>query len=91
MRRGHFIAGQECGQDGPSFEVIDPSTRAPMGHAALGTAADIDRAVTAAQDAQRSWWSLAPGERERVLLRCADHVETYGGQLTETLMAESGS
>ncbi len=91
MKTGHFIDGRERGQEGPFFEVFDPSTREVMGHAARGETEDVDRAVRAARLAHARWWNLAPGERERILLRCADHLEEHGESLVDTLLRESGS
>jgi len=62
-----------------------------MGQAARGSDADIDRAVESARQAQPRWWNLSPGERERILLRCADHLETHSDSLIEPLLQESGS
>jgi len=91
MKRGHFINGVENAREGASFDVLDPTTGTVMGHAAQGTEADVDHAVEAARQAQPRWWNLPPGDRERILLRCADHLEQNGDQLIETLLAESGS
>ncbi|MEE2750939.1 MAG: aldehyde dehydrogenase family protein [Myxococcota bacterium] len=91
MNRGHFINGHESPGNGARFEVLDPATCTVMGSAAQGTDLDIDQAVEAARQAQPRWWNLPPGERERILLRCADHLEHQGSQLIDTLLGESGS
>jgi len=91
MKRGHFIEGCEVASDGGCFEVLDPSTCTVLGEAAQGSEADIDRAVASARQAQPRWWNLPPGDRERILLRCADHLEKHGEELIDTLLGESGS
>ncbi len=91
MNKGHFIDGRESNTDQLFFEVLDPATSTVMGHAAKGKEADVDAAVEAARQAQPRWWNLPPGDRERILLRCADHIERHGSQLIDTLLQESGS
>ena len=90
MHRGHFIGGVET-RARETFEVLDPSTRTGIGTAAVGSESDVDAAVESATTAQRAWINLPPGDRERILLRCADHLEAEGAAMTETLLRESGS
>jgi len=91
MRRGHFIDGEETGLTGETFDVLDPTNKAVLGQAAQGHSVDVDQAVESARQAQPRWWNLPPGERERILLQCADHLEAHGAELIDTLLGESGS
>jgi acyl-CoA reductase-like NAD-dependent aldehyde dehydrogenase len=43
--------GRTHASDGGTFEVCDPSTGGPLATVAKATKADVDRAVTAAQNA----------------------------------------
>ncbi|MCX8474653.1 MAG: methylmalonate-semialdehyde dehydrogenase (CoA acylating), partial [Sphingomonas sp.] len=48
----HFIAGPEGGGTSRESDVFDPNTGDVQAHVRLGTQADLDRAVAAAQAAQ---------------------------------------
>jgi aldehyde dehydrogenase (NAD+) len=61
---------------GETFSTLNPSTGEVVAHLALAGAADVDRAVAAAQAAFEGPWSrFKPSERQEVLLRLADLVE----------------
>jgi aldehyde dehydrogenase (NAD+) len=89
---GHFIHGGEVsavsGETFPSYALM---TGEILGHAARGSAADVDAAVKSARAGFKTWASLPPAERERVLLRAADLLETRANSLTDILIDESGS
>ncbi len=88
----HFIDGQMYPPSaGVYFPSLAPMTGTVLGYAARGTAADAEAAVTSAQRGFAHWWGLPPVERERILLRCADHVEARANDLLDLLMDESGS
>ena len=70
-----FLDGQWRTSSGQALPVTDPSTGSGLGEIAGGTAADIDAAVKAAQDAQRGDWGKATAlERGRVLTRIGQLV-----------------
>lgn len=52
--------------------VINPATEEVLGHQPLATAADLDRALQAAQRAWPVWRAKPPGERGRILHRAAE-------------------
>jgi acyl-CoA reductase-like NAD-dependent aldehyde dehydrogenase len=69
---GHVIDGEVVASiDGQTMPVIDPATGDEVGVAALGSAADVDRAVRSARAAfdDGRWRYLAPLEKERRLRR----------------------
>jgi acyl-CoA reductase-like NAD-dependent aldehyde dehydrogenase len=93
LDRGLIIGGveQEAADEG-RFDVFAPETGSKLGSVARGRAEDIDLAVTAARRGFAIWSSLAARERERVLLRAADIIETDGmARLLDLLIDESGS
>jgi len=60
---------------GRSFANLDPSTEAPLGPVARGDAADVDRAVRAADAALRGpWREITPAARGRLLLELARRI-----------------
>ena len=71
---------------GRTFPVVDPATQEQIGEAAEGNAADVDVAVRAAAQAQKSWAKLAARERGRMVYECgrilADHVEELARLIT---------
>jgi acyl-CoA reductase-like NAD-dependent aldehyde dehydrogenase len=69
---GHVIDGEVVASiAGETMPVIDPATGEEVGVAALGSAADVDRAVRSARAAfdDGRWRYLAPLEKERRLRR----------------------
>lgn len=63
--------------DGATFDTLDPGTGERLATVTAMSAADVDRAVTAARDAfARSGWATMPANERAVLLhRLADEVE----------------
>jgi len=69
----HFIDGAYVEDtDGTPFEVIYPATGETIATLHAATPAIIDRALTAAKRAQKSWAAMTGTERGRVLRRAAD-------------------
>jgi len=77
----HFIANRwEAPIEGATLPMIDPSDGKPFASIAAGTAADIDRAVLAAEEARAgAWGRLAPAAKGRLLATLArailDHTD----------------
>ena len=71
---GHFIGGAWLAA-GATLPVINPSDGQPMAEIARGGAAEIDRAVVAAEAAMASeWGALDAAARGRLLLRLSDLI-----------------
>jgi aldehyde dehydrogenase (NAD+) len=65
----------EAAYSGETFATIDPSTEGPLGQAARGGAADVDRAVAAAKRATRGdWLDITPAQRGCLLFQLADAI-----------------
>jgi 5-carboxymethyl-2-hydroxymuconic-semialdehyde dehydrogenase len=72
----HWIGGAAADSaDGRTFEVADPVSNATYARAAAGGAADVERAVAAAEAAFPAWSRLSNRERARILYRIGDAVE----------------
>jgi aldehyde dehydrogenase (NAD+) len=81
-----FIGGEWTpAASGKSFTTLDPGTGESLASVAAGEAADIDRAVQAAQRAfERSGWARMPASDRAVLLhRLADLIENRIDVLSE--------
>ena len=69
--------------DGQTEPVLNPATAETIAEAPLSTAADVDRAVTAAKAAFDGWATTTPGERALALLKLADAIEEHADELAE--------
>jgi phenylacetaldehyde dehydrogenase len=90
---GHVIDGEVVASlDGQTMPVIDPATGDEVGIAALGSAADVDRAVRSARAAfdDGRWRYLAPLEKERRLRRMSALLEERATLFAESDTIDSG-
>lgn len=88
-----WIAGEAvAATSGEQIPVLDPATAQPLGYMARGTAADVDRAVAAAQQAlySQEWRSLSAAARGRLLVRLAQRLEAEQERLARMLSLENG-
>jgi aldehyde dehydrogenase (NAD+) len=92
MRAEHFIEGEWLKPAaGQTFATIDPSTEEEIGQVARGDAADIDRAVQAADHATRGpWRDVAPAQRGRLLLELARVIGEAKDELADLEMRDVG-
>ncbi|MEV0358336.1 aldehyde dehydrogenase family protein [Nocardia sp. NPDC050697] len=74
-----------------TFEVINPATEEVAGTVALGSAADVDRAVAAARSAFPAWSATPVAERAAVLRAIGDEYEKRKGDLAAALTEEMGA
>lgn len=75
-----LVIGAETPTSG-SQDLIDPATGQVFATVAVGTPADVDRAVAAAKAAQPAWAALSVGERSAALLAFADALEAQADTL----------
>lgn len=91
MDRGLFVDGRWVRAiDGGVIEVRDPATGDLVGNSALASAADVDRAVEAAQRAQPVWAATSAADRAEVLHRAADLVMERIDRIADALTREQG-
>ena len=85
-RFGLFIDGAFT-KPGKLFATVNPATAQPLARVTQATAADVDRAVAAAQRAQPDWAALSGHARARHLYAIARHVQKHSRLLAvlETL------
>ncbi|MGW0911024.1 NAD-dependent succinate-semialdehyde dehydrogenase [Streptomyces sp. NPDC002784] len=75
------IAGEWCqGGTGRTAPIVDPATERAIGEVPLATAADLDRALAAAEEGFRVWRDTPVGRRTAIL-------HTAAGLLTERAAA----
>lgn len=78
------INGKACDAiEGGQLPKRNPATGEILADVAMGSAADIDRAVHSARlaHADRRWSGKSPGERREILLRLADLIEQNAEEL----------
>ncbi|MFN0099157.1 MAG: aldehyde dehydrogenase family protein [Gemmatimonadaceae bacterium] len=73
---GHFVNGAWT-KPGTTFDVIDPSTNAPLAKVTQGSQKDVDAAVAAARKAFPKWSKLTPHARARHLYALARMVQKH--------------
>jgi aldehyde dehydrogenase (NAD+) len=78
--------------DGGWREIASPGRRGSvLARVPRGSAADVDRAVTAARAAFPAWRDLHFTARQRVLLRIADALEARAEELARLTAADTGN
>ena len=87
----HVISGNRVAGTGTRrADVFDPATGAVARKVVLGTAADVDQAVTAATAAFPGWAATTPLTRARVLFRFRDLLVRHTKDIAATITAEHG-
>ena len=86
----HVIVGGAANPAPRSGDVYDPNSGQVQARVALGTAADLERAVAAARAAQPGWAATNPQRRARVMFRFKELVEANMDALARLLSSEHG-
>ncbi len=69
---GLFVDGEFTDGGGTPLKTVNPATEEVLGEVAVGTDADVDRAVRAARKAfTRVWGPMRPADRGKYLFRIA--------------------
>jgi aldehyde dehydrogenase (NAD+) len=86
-----FIGGQFVSAlDGAVFPVWNPHNGYVIAEVAEAKAADVDRAVAAAQAAFPSWARLSAATRGHLLLKLADAVDEHAAELARLESTDTG-
>jgi len=86
----HFFVGSSGGAAARQSDVFDPNTGQVQARVALGTKADLDRAVEAAKAAQPAWAAVNPQRRARIMFAFKALVEAHIDELAQMLSSEHG-
>jgi 1-pyrroline dehydrogenase len=79
-----FVGGEWAdAADGATMEVLSPATGEAIAEVPRCSAADVDRAVAAAQKALPEWLDATPGERSALLHALADMIEENAEELAQ--------
>ena len=74
-----------------TIPVVDPSTEQPLGDVALGSAADVDKAVAAARAAFDAFSQTSVEDRMALLGRIADVYKRRFTEMGQVISAEMGA
>jgi aldehyde dehydrogenase (NAD+) len=74
-----------------TLDVVNPATEQVCGKIALGSAADVDKAVKAARKAFATWSQTSREERHGVLRRIAVEYQKRAGDLAAAITEEMGA
>ena len=73
-----------------SYTILNPATEQPVTTVPGTSAEETDAAIARAEIAQRSWRSVAPGDRASLLRAFAARVDAHGEELAQLEVANSG-
>jgi aminobutyraldehyde dehydrogenase len=86
-----YVDGEQvAADDGASEPVINPATGAQIATVPLGGAADVQRAVDAAEKAFDDWSATTPGKRAELLLELADRLNNHAEEFAQLESANVG-
>ena len=88
---GHFIGGKNVAStSGRTADIMQPMDGTVRGQVALGSAAELRKAVENAKAAQPAWAATNPQKRVRVLMKFLDLMARENEALAELLAREHG-
>jgi aldehyde dehydrogenase (NAD+) len=88
---GHYVDGEwVAGAGDETFESIDPATGESLGAYSRATAADVDRALAAADEASPKWRAMSYIDRAEVLWDVYHELRDRTDELGEIVTRESG-
>ena len=88
---GLLINGEWTAAEGErDFETTNPATGEHLAWCADASAADVDRAVAAAQAAFPAWAATSPADRAALLLKIADRIDAAAADLARVETMDNG-
>ena len=86
----HWIGGERVSSES-TFTDISPIDEQPIAEISSGSAAEVDAAVQAAQQAFPGWAAMPRSERAEVLRRVADGIDGRAEELARVETRDNGS
>ncbi|MEA3066879.1 MAG: malonate-semialdehyde dehydrogenase (acetylating) / methylmalonate-semialdehyde dehydrogenase [Sphingomonadales bacterium] len=86
----HFIGGSSFASGERQGDVFDPNQGQVQAQVGLGSAADLEKAMDAARNAQPAWAATNPQRRARVMFKFKELVEAHMDELARMLSSEHG-
>jgi betaine-aldehyde dehydrogenase len=93
LMRGHMLIGGELvpSEAGEWLESVNPANEETLGHVPAATAADVNRAVTAAEAAQPAWGALEPKARAGLLRKLAQKLRENTDNILRIEVIDTGN
>ena len=86
-----LISGEAlCGSGRAVSDVVDPATGETIGRVPHATAADLDRALEAAERGFKTWRNTSPDQRTVILVKAAALIRQRAVAIGEALSREQG-
>ncbi len=89
-RVGHFINGRSISDDHRPQPVTNPATGEVSRQVAMASAATVEQAIAAAQDAFPAWRDTPPLKRARVMFRFKQLLEAHAEEIAAAITDEHG-
>ena len=86
----NYIAGNWCDGEGTAANINPSDLSDVIGHFAQASAADLDRAVAAAREAQPKWWAAGIQRRHDALMQIGTDLMARAAELGALLSREEG-
>ena len=86
-----LIGGEwTAGTSGKTEAVINPATEEVLGDLPHASPADLDRALSASLEGFRAWRAMTAEQRQRIMARAADLIESRKESMAANLTREMG-
>jgi succinate-semialdehyde dehydrogenase/glutarate-semialdehyde dehydrogenase len=86
-----YINGAWCdAESGATYDAVNPATGKPFATVAKGSRKDAQRAIAAANEAQREWKRLPLWERSAMCMKVAEILDRHKSELADILTTELG-
>jgi acyl-CoA reductase-like NAD-dependent aldehyde dehydrogenase len=91
--KAHMLIGGElvAGQANNWLDSVNPANEEKIGEVPAGDAADVNKAVAAAEKAQPAWAALDIKERGKYLHKLADRIRERADELLRTEVIDTGN
>lgn len=89
---GHYINGEYVApESGEYIDSIDPHDGSLVTKVAKGTAAEVDKAVKLAKEAQKEWKAMRPLDRGEIMIKVSMAIEAHADELANADSREMGA
>lgn len=86
----NYIAGNWCDGEGTAANINPSDLSDVIGHYAQASAADLDRAVSAARESQPKWWAAGIQRRHDALMQIGTDLMARAAEIGALLSREEG-
>ncbi|HYZ06840.1 MAG TPA: aldehyde dehydrogenase family protein, partial [Rubrobacter sp.] len=86
----YVAGGWDAGGSEARMQATSPATGEQIGTVPEGTRADVERAISAANEAWSGWAAISAFERSAAMIRIAEIIEERRDDLAETLTLDQG-